>query len=76
VDYDRDVYAKRVNADGTLGGPFPLDVTLTPYTPPIQIPASGGTFIFDVAIADSDSVGGVMDAWVEVTLPNGSTLGF
>jgi hypothetical protein len=69
-----EVCAKHVNADGTLGGPFPLNVTLTPHNPPIQIPPSGGAFTFGVAIADSDSAGGVMDAWIEVTLPNGSTL--
>jgi hypothetical protein len=27
-----------------------------------------------VAIADTDSVGGIFDAWIEVMLPNGSTL--
>jgi hypothetical protein len=68
------VYAKRCNADGSLGGPFPLKVTLTPHNPPIQIPFSGGTFSFDIAIADTDSVGGTFDAWIEVTLPTGSTL--
>jgi len=69
-----DIFAKRVNADGTLGGPFPLDVMLTPHSLPILIPQNGGSFAFDVTIADTDSAGGQLDAWIEVTLPNGTTL--
>lgn len=39
-----DVWAKHVNADGTLGGPLSLEVILTPENPPIQIPPGGGSF--------------------------------
>jgi hypothetical protein len=69
-----DVFAKRVNADGTLGGPFPLNVTISPHNPPIQIPPQGGSFSYDLAVADTDSVGGTFDLWVEATLPNGNHL--
>jgi hypothetical protein len=69
-----DVMAKRCNADGSLGGPFPLDVTLTPHNPPIQIPVGGGNFLYDLAIADTTPVAGLIDAWIEVTLPSGSNL--
>ncbi|MCX6640947.1 MAG: T9SS type A sorting domain-containing protein [bacterium] len=67
------VWAKRCHADGTLGGPFPLGVTVTPRHPPIQIPPQGGSFSFDIAVADTDSVGGPFDAWIEVTLPGNRT---
>jgi hypothetical protein len=70
----RDIYAKRCNADGTLGGPFPLEVTLTPQTLPIVIPSSGGSFTYDIAIADTSPVAGLVDVWVEVVFPGGSTL--
>lgn len=56
---NQDIYAKRCHADGTLGGPFPLDVNLTPHNFPIQIPPGGGRFSYDLAIADTTPVGGV-----------------
>jgi len=70
----QDIYAKRCHADGTLGGPFPLQVTLTPHQLPIYIPPSGGNFSYDFAIADTTPVAGPADVWIEATLPNGSTL--
>ncbi len=69
-----DVMAKRCNADGTLGGPFPLEVALTPQGIPIQIPPGGGSFSYDLALADTTPVGGLVDAWIKVTLPDGSAL--
>ncbi len=71
---DHSIYAKRIWKDGSLGGPFPLAVSLTPHSPPIQIPSGGGSFIFDVSITDTDSVGGLFDAWVEAVLPSGDTI--
>ena len=71
---DHSVYAKRIWEDGTLGGPFPLEVSLTPQNPPIQIPSIGGSFSFDISIADTDSVGGLFDARVEAVLPGGNTV--
>jgi len=68
------VYAKHVTPYGTLGGPFPIIPTLTPSLTSIQIPPAGGSFTFDVALADSDSVGGLFDAWIDVILPTGSSL--
>lgn len=69
-----DVYAKRCNADGSLGGPFPLKVTITPHNLPLQIPYHGGSLIYSLAVADTDSVGGYFDLWVEVVLPGGFSL--
>jgi len=49
-------------------------VDLAPHSPPIQIPAVGGSFSFDVAIEDTYAVASNFDAWVEATLPGGRTL--
>jgi len=68
------IYAKHIFWDGSLGGPIPLEVTLTPQTLPIQIPPTGGSFQYDITIADTTPVGGSFDAWIEAILPNGSTL--
>jgi hypothetical protein len=67
------VLAKRANPDGSLGGPLHLLVELIPENPQIQIPAQGGSFHFDVAIADTYEVESKFDSWIEVTLPNGDT---
>jgi hypothetical protein len=69
--YNLDVHAKRVNPDGTLGGPLHLLTDLTPQNPPIQIPASGGNFTFNAAITDTYVVNSHFDAWIELTSPDG-----
>ena len=50
---------------------FDVDITLTPVNPPIQIPAGGGNFEFDVEIANNDSITGYFDAWTYAVLPTG-----
>jgi subtilisin family serine protease len=52
-----------------------LVVTLTPYGTPIQIPAAGGSFDFNIAIANNGVSQVVADVWCDVTLPNGSPFG-
>lgn len=52
-----------------------VTVTLTPYNPPIQIPASGGSFDYNIAVANNGSSPQVTDIWCMVTLPNGSSYG-
>jgi Zn-dependent M28 family amino/carboxypeptidase len=52
-----------------------VEVTLTPVNPPIQIPASGGNFNFTVALANNDTIAYNVDAWCDITLPNGSPYG-
>ncbi len=49
-----------------------LSVDLTPHNPPIQIPAPGGNFSFDIAVRNEDSTQVTFDLWIEVLLPNGS----
>ncbi|MBU0518283.1 hypothetical protein KJ564_05025, partial [bacterium] len=68
-----DIHAKRVNPDGSLGGPLHLLVELEPESSSIQIPPTGGTFTYNVAIEDTYVVHSDFDAWVEVTLPGGDT---
>ena len=52
-----------------------LDVTLTPQNPPIQIPAGGGSFQFDISIANNGAIGVVFDAWTMVVLPDSTIFG-
>lgn len=50
-----------------------ISVSLTPHNPPIQIPASGGSFVFDARIENATNYPITFDAWTEVILPNGQT---
>ncbi|HHE47291.1 MAG TPA: T9SS type A sorting domain-containing protein, partial [Bacteroidetes bacterium] len=50
-------------------------VELTPYGAPIQIPASGGMFSFNVSLTNNESALVSFDAWCDVTLPSGSIYG-
>lgn len=50
-------------------------ISLTPLNPPITVPANGGTFDFNVAIANNLAVPETFDAWIMVTLPNGMQFG-
>lgn len=52
-----------------------LDVTLTPYGTPIQIPASGGSFSYNIAATNNDPDQVTFDVWCDVTLPTGSIYG-
>jgi len=52
-----------------------VTVTLTPYNPPIMIPASGGTFDFGIELMNNDFLPQYFDAWIMVQLPNGSWFG-
>lgn len=50
-------------------------VDLTPYGTPIQIPSTGGTFDYNIAVTNNEAVSQTFDVWCDVTLPNGSTYG-
>jgi uncharacterized delta-60 repeat protein len=50
-------------------------INLTPINPPIQIPASGGSFDFNIEVANNESNPEIFDIWTMVTLPNGSEYG-
>ncbi len=60
------------------GPPEPVpdvSVTLTPEILPIQIPASGGNFDYNIAIVNNADSTVQADVWCNVTLPGGSTFG-
>jgi hypothetical protein len=52
-----------------------LSITLTPQGAPIVIPSGGGSFDFDLLIENGGSSTEIFDAWIDVTLPNGSNFG-
>ena len=56
-------------------GLTPVAVTLTPFNPPIVLPGSGGTFEFNIEVANNDTVSWTFDLWTMATLPDGREYG-
>ncbi len=54
---------------------YSVTVTITPYNPPIIIPASGGSFEYNIEGANNGSAPVTVDVWCDVTLPSGSQYG-
>ena len=52
-----------------------VQITLTPENPPIQIPAGGGSFNFNIAAANNGASPIPVDVWTYATLPNGIPYG-
>lgn len=52
-----------------------VTTTLTPYNPPIQIPATGGSFDFNISVTNGEATPQTFDFWTDVTLPNGNPFG-
>lgn len=56
--------------------PLPdVTIALTPVGQPIQIPANGGSFDFNIAVTNNELDPVTMDVWTMATLPNGSEVG-
>ena len=53
--------------------PGEVSITLTPYNPPIIIPPGGGSFQFDLEIANFGATNYTVDIWTDVSLPSGVT---
>ena len=77
-----DVHAWPVETGRTItyttnvAGPAPdVQITLTPINPPIQIPASGGSFDFNASVANNGTSPATFQAWIMTQLPNGSWYG-
>lgn len=51
-----------------------VTITMTPYLAPIIIPASGGSFQFNIALENNSGTPS-FDVWAEILLPNGSIVG-
>lgn len=52
-----------------------LDITLTPVNPPIQIPATGGSFNFNATVANNGTSPATFDVWIMTQLPTGNWYG-
>ena len=66
-----DVYLVRLDSETTPN----VIITLIPYNPPIQIPVSGGTFDFNIAVENTGTSIITADIWTMATLPNGNEYG-
>ena len=51
--------------------PPPIEITLTPYNPPIVIPPGGDAFAYNIAGANSGSSPAIFDVWVNIEVPGG-----
>ena len=49
----------------------PLEVVMTPENPPINLPAAGGTFDYDLQVTNNGPAAISFDAWISVALPAG-----
>ena len=48
-----------------------LNLTLTPYHPPIIIPPGGGAFNYNIAVVNNDNTPATFDAWVNIENSSG-----
>jgi len=48
---------------------------MTPDNAPITIPASGGTFTYDVAVKNYETTAQNFDGWIDILLPDSSVFG-
>jgi hypothetical protein len=71
---NNDVYLIKIEAEDLIPQ-IPLDITLTPHNPPIQIPAGGGSFNFDLLIENHTDSTQVFDGWIYAVKPNGMICG-
>lgn len=66
-------YALVVKGVGTLTVPD-VTITMTPIDPPILIPATGGSFDFDVTLTNNETSSANFDAWIIASGPGGDYL--
>jgi uncharacterized repeat protein (TIGR01451 family) len=52
-----------------------VTVTMTPVNPPIQIPATGGSFQYNISLANVGTTTANFAVWITATLPTGTTYG-
>jgi hypothetical protein len=48
----------------------PVELTIVPVNPPVQIPATGGSFQFNIEFENTSEYHINFDAWIEAMLPN------
>jgi len=62
--------------DSMIVNVLPLvSVTLTPTSPPVTIPAAGGTFQYVLTVTNNTASPQTFDRWNMITLPNGEDVG-
>jgi|GEM_PF-317668 len=71
VLFDPDTWILKSATEGTYT-PLPYTITMTPINPPIQIPASGGRFNFNIDIANASSSTQNFQIWTMMRLPSGA----
>jgi carboxypeptidase D len=66
----------RVSAasDSPFGTPQ-VTIALSPYGTPIQIPAGGGSFTYNISASNAETTPVAVSVWCDVTLPNGNPYG-
>jgi hypothetical protein len=52
-----------------------LSITLDPVNPPVQIPAPGGSFSYDLTLHNNGTVPQTFSAWIMARLPDQSWFG-
>lgn len=73
---DPDGTFAEIGAFCCIPGPPPaVLITLTPEGTPISIPASGGSFDFNIAVENLETTTATVDIWTNLTLPAGTTYG-
>ena len=52
-----------------------VQVTMTPLLSPIVIPASGGSFDYEINLENNEALTVLFDVWIDVLLPGGTSYG-
>lgn len=59
--------------ENTMLSPHTIELTLTPVTTPVQIPAAGGSFDFELDLQNTSTTETyTVDVWLDITLPGGT----
>ncbi len=66
-----DIYAQNVNPDGSLGNPTgaAVSITLSPVNPPVNIPATGGSFDWNITLHNNETTPQTFDIWTIISGP-------
>ncbi|MFH1862431.1 MAG: T9SS type A sorting domain-containing protein [bacterium] len=69
------VPGRAITYTNNTGSASQISITLTPYGTPIQIPATGGSFTYNLAGENSGDLPVYRQVWCDLALPNGGTYG-
>ena len=74
VEFDPDIWILKTAEEVTYVPPLQT-IALRPYNPPIVIPASGGSFDYNIAATNNEPAAVTLDVWIDLTLPDSSVFG-